>query len=151
MSTQDKSGGRRVVVFFSLFFLFAYKICVKQVQAVHCVSTRTPKEQIEIHTRIYPKIYTAEYSLSEYPEYLRDYSHVLIASLLNTPLTHLLIFHLFSGRSSFKVRVRTLSQIYTINASFLWGKKNREKKKVRHTTHTQTHTLRCAAPLRRDL
>ena len=29
MSTQDKSGGRRVVVFFSLFFLFAYKICVK--------------------------------------------------------------------------------------------------------------------------
>ncbi len=27
MSTQDKSGGRRVVVFFSLFFLFAYKIC----------------------------------------------------------------------------------------------------------------------------
>ena len=40
--------------------------------------------------------YTAD-SLSEYPEYLRDSSHVLIASLLNIPLTHLLIFHLFSG------------------------------------------------------
>ena len=40
--------------------------------------------------------YTAEYSLSEYPEYLRDSSHVLIASLLNIPLTqNLLIFHLF--------------------------------------------------------
>ena len=41
--------------------------------------------------------YTAD-SLSEYPEYLRDSSHVLIASLLNIPLTqNLLIFHLFSG------------------------------------------------------
>ena len=39
--------------------------------------------------------YTAEL-LSEYPEYLRD-AQVLIASLLNIPLTHLLIFHLFSG------------------------------------------------------
>ena len=38
------------------------------------------------------KKYTAEL-LSEYPEYLRD-SHVLIVSLLNIPLTHLLIFHL---------------------------------------------------------
>ena len=36
--------------------------------------------------------YTAEL-LSEYPEYLRD-AQVLIASLLNIPLTHLLIFHL---------------------------------------------------------
>ena len=38
------------------------------------------------------KKYTAEL-LSEYPEYLRD-SQVLIVSLLNIPLTHLLIFHL---------------------------------------------------------
>ncbi len=43
-----------------------------------------------------PKDIQAEL-LSEYPEYLRD-SRVLIASLLSTvPLTHLLIFHLFSG------------------------------------------------------
>ena len=39
------------------------------------------------------KKYTADELLSEYPEYLRD-SHVLIVSLLNIPLTHLLIFHL---------------------------------------------------------
>ena len=45
-----------------------------------------------------PKDIQAEL-LSEYPEYLRD-SRVLIASLLSTvPLTHLLIFHLFSGRA----------------------------------------------------
>ncbi len=39
------------------------------------------------------KKYKADELLSEYPEYLRD-SHVLIVSLLNIPLTHLLIFHL---------------------------------------------------------
>ena len=57
-----------------------------------------------------PKDIQAEL-LSEYPEYLRD-SRVLRASLLSTvPLTHLLIFHLFSG-IFFKVRVRTLSMLF---------------------------------------
>jgi hypothetical protein len=45
------------------------------------------------HTKKNVKKYTADELLSEYPEYLRD-SHVLIVSLLNIPLTHLLIFHL---------------------------------------------------------
>ena len=55
-----------------------------------------------------PKDIQAEL-LSEYPEYLRD-SHVLIASLLNIPLTHLLIFHLFSGGALLRCELG-LSQI----------------------------------------
>ena len=76
------------------FFLFFF--CV--LCFVFCVFLCATFSLFFVCVFLIPKDIQAEL-LSEYPEYLRD-SRVLIASLLSTvPLTHLLIFHLFSGRA----------------------------------------------------
>ena len=78
-----------------LFFCFFF-LCV--LCFVFCVFLCATFSLFFVCVFLIPKDIQAEL-LSEYPEYLRD-SRVLIASLLSTvPLTHLLIFHLFSGRA----------------------------------------------------
>ena len=72
-----------------LFFVFFFVFCV----CFLCFFVRDFFSFFCVF--LIPKDIQAEL-LSEYPEYLRD-SRVLIASLLSTPLTTLLIFHLFSG------------------------------------------------------
>ena len=73
-----------------LFFVFFCVLCF-----VFCVFLCATFSLFFVCVFLIPKDIQAEL-LSEYPEYLRD-AQVLIASLLSIPLTHLLIFHLFSG------------------------------------------------------
>ena len=77
-SCDDERRERVFFCFFCVFFVFFVFFCARLFLFFLCLFDT--------------QRYTAEL-LSEYPEYLRD-AQVLIASLLNIPLTHLLIFHL---------------------------------------------------------
>jgi hypothetical protein len=95
------------------FFLFFF--CV--LCFVFCVFLCATFSLFFVCVFLIPKDIQAEL-LSEYPEYLRD-SRVLIASLLSiVPLTHLLIFHLFSGGALLLRCELGLSQILFLH--FFW-------------------------------
>ena len=95
------------------FFLFFF--CV--LCFVFCVFLCATFSLFFVCVFLIPKDIQAEL-LSEYPEYLRD-SRVLRASLLSTvPLTHLLIFHLFSGGALLLRCELGLSQILFLH--FFW-------------------------------
>ena len=94
-----------------LFFVFFCVLCF-----VFCVFLCATFSLFFVCVFLIPKDIQAEL-LSEYPEYLRD-AQVLIASLLSIPLTHLLIFHLFSGGALLLRCELGLSQILFLH--FFW-------------------------------
>ena len=104
-SCDDERRERELFLFFFcvLCFVFCVFLCATFSLFFVCVF-------------LIPKDIQAEL-LSEYPEYLRD-AQVLIASLLSIPLTHLLIFHLFSGGALLLRCELGLSQILFLH--FFW-------------------------------